>query len=462
MNEVATIVESLGLDELSTEIIELLISYASYSVGRKKLIQTLGTLVQYEDELTTQINQMKTLGLISEITSPSGFRLKLVKDMRALDEATVVDVVKIAKQLAGTTDSFNILLNNVKKICRKNKTINLTSNAYKIITTCALISTRKWGMENNTISKVKEITVEKSQINLFEPNLTHPSAKPKSNVVTEAQIKPQAHAHTKTKKHNLPNNSKGEQAMIINWVEVAKKILEDEKTSLHVDEIASIAIERKLVMGDDVKKIAAKFSVALATNLKAKKSETILFAKEPNGKKGYKKGIYKLKRTRIQPTITPDVIEINSKNHTNYTGKAGEFSVLSELLFRGFNASIMTVDEGIDVVASKNNKYFHIQIKTANISMSVANHTFTINKASFLANNFSGTFYVFVLRKQLQKRWINDFVILPSSEVDRLVRNKVIKDAEKFSIRIDEHKQQFLVNKYEIISNFVNNFGVIK
>lgn len=46
---------------------------------------------------------------------------------------------------------------------------------------------------------------------------------------------------------------------------------------------------------------------------------------------------------------------------TNYIGKAGECAVLSELMFRGYNANVMLIDEGIDIIAEKNNVYYYIQ-----------------------------------------------------------------------------------------------------
>lgn len=51
-----------------------------------------------------------------------------------------------------------------------------------------------------------------------------------------------------------------------------------------------------------------------------------------------------------------------------YIGKAGEHFVASELLFSGYNASIMSVDVGMDVIATKENQLFSLQVKTANIS----------------------------------------------------------------------------------------------
>lgn len=48
-----------------------------------------------------------------------------------------------------------------------------------------------------------------------------------------------------------------------------------------------------------------------------------------------------------------------------FLAKGGEYAVASELMFREFNVSIMVVDKGVDLVVEKNNKYFNIQVKTA-------------------------------------------------------------------------------------------------
>ena len=37
---------------------------------------------------------------------------------------------------------------------------------------------------------------------------------------------------------------------------------------------------------------------------------------------------------------------------------------MAELLFQEYNANNMTVDEGIDIIASKNNNFYFIQVKT--------------------------------------------------------------------------------------------------
>ncbi|MBI2355705.1 MAG: hypothetical protein HYV13_00680 [Candidatus Doudnabacteria bacterium] len=47
-----------------------------------------------------------------------------------------------------------------------------------------------------------------------------------------------------------------------------------------------------------------------------------------------------------------------------FTGKGGEAAVMSELLFRGFNANILPVDYGVDIAAIKEARTYLIQVKT--------------------------------------------------------------------------------------------------
>ena len=96
--------------------------------------------------------------------------------------------------------------------------------------------------------------------------------------------------------------------------------------------------------------------------------------KKPNG--GVKSGYYKIRRKPAgrtdpqpysqNPSIVQqiDVPDENRKKNTNFFGKAGEYAVMSELLFQEYNANNMTVDEGIDIIASKNNNFYFIQVKT--------------------------------------------------------------------------------------------------
>ena len=85
--------------------------------------------------------------------------------------------------------------------------------------------------------------------------------------------------------------------------------------------------------------------------------------------KGSKKTLYKVvnkpKPTNRPPigigTITSDI------NDTGYKGRGGEYAVMSELLFNGFDANLMTVDKGQDIIARKDSTWYFIQVKTTSL-----------------------------------------------------------------------------------------------
>lgn len=74
----------------------------------------------------------------------------------------------------------------------------------------------------------------------------------------------------------------------------------------------------------------------------------------------YKNRKYQKRRGRRAPASG----EISPTLPTQYIGTAGECAVMSELMFRGYNANRMMIDEGVDIVATKDNLYYYIQVKT--------------------------------------------------------------------------------------------------
>ena len=88
-----------------------------------------------------------------------------------------------------------------------------------------------------------------------------------------------------------------------------------------------------------------------------------------------------------------------------YIGKGGEHLVCSEMLFRGFNASIMSVDVGVDISAIKENKFFGVQVKTARKN-SFNTYSFHIRKKSFDRFNQGNIFYILVLRDGLKNSFL--------------------------------------------------------
>lgn len=112
--------------------------------------------------------------------------------------------------------------------------------------------------------------------------------------------------------------------------------------------------------------------------------------KNKNGK--VVKTLYALVK-RTVPSV-PDDTTVS----TLYLGKAGEYAVLSELLLRGYNANNMTIDDGIDIVASKNNIVYYYQVKTTAIDNKGCAYPAGIKLGgydSYIQNNMR---YIFVIR----------------------------------------------------------------
>ncbi len=238
---------------------------------------------------------------------------------------------------------------------------------------------------------------------------------------------------------------------------MALEILQEHPKGLHVDEIALYILDKyqNIQMSADL--LSAKLSSKLSYEFK--KGKESRFSKIKNKTGGYKRGIYRAKRKRKQQN-NPVTIEKPETPSTNFTGSAGEHSVLSELLFRGYNAAIMTVDEGLDLVASKDNRYFHIQVKTS--SESVSGFSFTIKRHIFDANDSSKTFYVFLCRRYMNSHFQNDFVIMPSSAIVNLINTGVVSNKSSLSMRVNIQDGKFILNNNEDVSHYVNKFESIK
>ncbi len=77
---------------------------------------------------------------------------------------------------------------------------------------------------------------------------------------------------------------------------------------------------------------------------------------------------YKQRKTLhvIPDPENPDYVTKEHPQFKDYVGAAGECAVMAELMFRGYNANRMMIDEGVDIIATKNNIYYYIQVKTVN------------------------------------------------------------------------------------------------
>ncbi|MDP1772164.1 MAG: HTH domain-containing protein [Methylobacter sp.] len=241
-------------------------------------------------------------------------------------------------------------------------------------------------------------------------------------------------------------------------IELAQTILEQEGKELNFREIAKKAMILDKSLGDDEEACAKKFGQALTSHInKNDKKTTSIFKRISNGKGGFKSGMYGLKK-KIQPK--PPVPSLDTPVATTFTGKAVEYGVFSELLYWGYNPAMMVVDHGVDIVASINGEYFHIQVKTANPN---ANKSFNykISKDIFEAHENSKTFYVFVVRRDVKGRPISDYIIMQSSLIRQLIDRNIVTNGKDISFSIGIDNNIFKVNGHYQITG-VNDFSRIR
>ena len=236
----------------------------------------------------------------------------------------------------------------------------------------------------------------------------------------------------------------------------ARDILKENKNRpMHVNEISELATKSARNQAMTVEDFSTKLAGALASHLKLKTQKPI-FTKPLNKKGRPQKGIYRLKQEKTTPIAA--MVEAPSVSNA-FVGCAGEYAVMSELLFWGHNVSLMSVDDGIDIVTHKENRYFHVQVKTAT-SQNNGRFSFSIKRHIFEAHDKSDTFYVFVMRKKLAC----DYAILPSNHIRTLIGAGQIASSPTLSVFIttDERGREFKLCGDHNINLFINNFGIIR
>lgn len=235
--------------------------------------------------------------------------------------------------------------------------------------------------------------------------------------------------------------------------QAAIKILKKASKSLHYEEITKKALEQNLIETSGATP-EASMNAQITTDIKKNKNLSP-FVKKGKGFYEYNINFKEKKQKVIEIEETP-----KEKLSTQYIGKAGKYLVASELLFRGYNASLMGVDEGVDIVAIKENKLFNIQVKTSNLNK-FNMYISDINISSFEKHNSSNTYYIFVLKGDE-----TNFLILPYHKIQELIGTKIIKKVNKdtryrVNIKIRENII-YLGNLNNNISYYLNNWELIK
>ena len=119
----------------------------------------------------------------------------------------------------------------------------------------------------------------------------------------------------------------------------------------------------------------------------------------------------------------------NATADSNYVGKAGECSVMAELLFNGYNVNNMMVDEGIDLVASKDNVFYYIQVKTRLVAEANRFH-FSIRQGNY--DRYVGTQmrYVLVARAMIANEIRNIFFVFANGDINRFRHEGILGDSD--------------------------------
>ena len=243
------------------------------------------------------------------------------------------------------------------------------------------------------------------------------------------------------------------------------------KHGLHVNTIS----ERIFMSGEypdiTLEELTSKIIGILSRDVKGKNPE---FSKVRNGKGGFKKGIYKIK-TKISITPNPkdpdSIMKINPEMDDTdkeklmaknlFIGKAGECSVMSELLFRGYNANSMMVDDGVDIVANKDNIYYFIQVKTTYLKDGKIYAAIKQNRFdAFIGNQIR---YVVVARCKISNIDSNIFFVFNNSDIQKFIFNNTVNATGndiRIKIRMDSDTKKPILyhTREEDISFYMNRF----
>ena len=116
-----------------------------------------------------------------------------------------------------------------------------------------------------------------------------------------------------------------------------------------------------------------------------------------------------------------------------YLGKAGEYLTAGKLLLNGFNVFNGAIDDGIDIVASKDNKFYKIQVKTCQDVEGYDSGKFMakVNLTTLSRHDINTTYVVLVvhyLNGQISvdlagnhSFYDQDFIVLPADKIFEIV-----------------------------------------
>lgn len=240
-------------------------------------------------------------------------------------------------------------------------------------------------------------------------------------------------------------------------IEQIKSVL-NARTAIKMSEIKK-AVKANMgdVIGlfDNTNQIDSDIEKVIRTDIKLGDESLIIRTKD---------GKYKIRpKIKIVDTLNPPIDKM-------FEGAAGETAVISELLFREYNANRMMVDKGIDIVATKDNVYKYIQVKTSNVKDGKV--YWQIKQERFDAHVVVNLRYILVARYNDTLKYKNEpitqsmFFILTSNDIDRGVKQGWINEGSEFlSIKVKfdtpTGKPVFYNDKETDATYYLNNFDLV-
>lgn len=192
-------------------------------------------------------------------------------------------------------------------------------------------------------------------------------------------------------------------------------VLKDAGKPLHYKEITSQAIKRKMITPEGKTPAdTMNAQITMSINHMGTASEFVRV----------EKGVYGLNPEYIKLWNEAAKTQNAAKPGSMYIGGGGEHLVLGKLLLHGYNANLIGVDDGIDIVAIKDNKMYGIQVKARN--KTPYGYVADICISAYERNESGNTFYVFVLLGEPEQ-----YVILPFHAVEMLIDDGCIKTINK-------------------------------
>lgn len=143
------------------------------------------------------------------------------------------------------------------------------------------------------------------------------------------------------------------------------------------------------------------------------------------------------------------------QNTSRFYGEGAELHVTAELLYHEFQAANIPVDEGLDILAVKNNKTFYFQVKHKDLN---SNIPIKITKSSFERSGGGAVYFIFVLLSE-EKR---DFLVIPFHIVNDWIRDGLAETQEKeYLIHIKKNDYGYMFKDVKL-NKFLGKWEDIK